>query len=91
MKCKKNHVRGKIYKDHLKFKGKKSNQKSIKKPINNKKIPVDKIIDYNYKQLRPVAQRQVDRLIKKLRDTDNLQLYTYQINKLIIQEQEKTK
>ncbi|MBN1802573.1 MAG: hypothetical protein JW891_13760 [Candidatus Lokiarchaeota archaeon] len=89
-KCKKNHIRGKIYKDHLKYQEKivkKSKTNCNKKDQKKRKIPIDKVIEYNYNKLRPLAQRQIDRLLKKLHNTENYQLYIYQINKLIIHEQ----
>ncbi|MFX1297395.1 MAG: hypothetical protein ACFFD2_21385 [Promethearchaeota archaeon] len=78
-KCKKNHHRGKIYKDHLKFK---EDKKTIK-ITNDEKITVD------FNSLRPIAKRQFNRLLKKMEKTGNQEIYRNEIIKLINNEKRK--
>ena len=74
LKCNKNHLRGKIYKEHLKYKGL---TKESEPPL---KIKQDKI---NLKEFRPVARRQLKRLLHKMKITPKKELYKNEINKLI--------
>ncbi|MFW9941231.1 MAG: hypothetical protein ACFFFT_09330 [Candidatus Thorarchaeota archaeon] len=72
-KCKKHHHRGNIYREHLKFK---------------KKDKCTKTVDYenikiNFESLRPIARRQLNRLLKKIDTTGNHEIYKMEIIKLI--------
>lgn len=95
-KCKRFHYHGKIYEDHLKYNDKEKNKKNISKNLNLKsrkenKIQSKKVMDFNYDTLRPIAKRQIDKLFDKMRTTHNNDLYVFQINKLIIHEQNRGK
>jgi hypothetical protein len=48
-------------------------------------IPSDKILKYNKKELRPIANRQIESLKKRGRLTGNHLVYVYQINKVKFQ------
>lgn len=95
-KCNRFHYRGEIYDKHLEYKEeelkKKDTSKFIgKKSKKKKKIPSDKVINFNYESLRPIAKRQIDRLYKKMRKTNNKELYIFQINKVILHEEKAMK
>ncbi|MFW9773905.1 MAG: hypothetical protein ACFFFB_08610 [Candidatus Heimdallarchaeota archaeon] len=77
-KCEKHHHRGKIFKKHLTF----------------KKEEVSKFTDYenlslDLESLRPIAKRQLSRLLKKMNLTGNHELYKKEIIKLIKNERKK--
>jgi hypothetical protein len=73
-KCKKNHHRGKIYRDHLVYKREEFN--------NNVNSEVDYTnIDLN--KLRPIAKRQLRKLLKKMKSSGNHEFYKNEIIKLI--------
>ncbi|MFX1572921.1 MAG: hypothetical protein ACFFB0_09235 [Promethearchaeota archaeon] len=75
-KCKKQHHRGKIYREHLKFK---QEMKSLKPPDKgNLKVSLE--------SFRSIAKRQLNRLLKKMDETGNHQLYKNEIIKLIKKE-----
>ncbi len=76
-KCNKYHYRGKIYENHLQYE-----EKKIKK----KKIPKDKILDFNMDQLRPIARRQISRLFDKMKTTKHNKFYIREINRIILYE-----
>ena len=46
-------------------------------------IPIDKILEYNEKKLRPIANRQIRSLINRRDLTRNYELYNDEIIKLI--------
>lgn len=73
-KCSRYHYRGKIYKEHKLYKKKKSNSDSYSR---------SRIIDFNFKELRPIAQRQVLRLIMKMKATDKKEMYIEHLNRVI--------
>lgn len=73
-KCKKYHYRGKIYKEHSDYK-KEDFNKDDYLDVENTKINLD--------TLRPIAKRQVRTLLKKMKLSDNHELYKNEINKLI--------
>ena len=77
LKCKKYHYRGKIYKNHLKYKVRKE-----------KKIPFKKtnIEDLEIETFRPIAKRQIMRLLRKMKLSNNLELYEKQIRRVILHE-----
>jgi hypothetical protein len=78
-KCKRYHHRGKIFKDHMKY----SKDHNIKdKEINSD----EEIIKLNLDEFRPIAKRQLNRLVKKANRTGNYELYKNQIIKLIKEE-----
>lgn len=77
---------GKIYKKHIKY----SNKNLIKKTSLDKvknEIPDDKILDFDTKKLRPIARRQLNRLLNKLRYKKKQELYIWEINRLLLHEQ----
>ncbi len=80
-KCKKNHYRGKIYKDHLVYK---RNEfiNDINPEIDYIKVDLD--------TLRPIAKRQLRKLLKKVKSSDNHELYRNEIIKLIEYENRKS-
>jgi hypothetical protein len=82
-KCNRNHYRGKIYKDHLNYRGKKNKKNKPKRSI-----PSDKFIEVDFKELRPIAQRQIQTLVMKMHQTKNFRMYTKEINKIILHEKE---
>jgi hypothetical protein len=49
-------------------------------------IPMDKILEYNEKELRPIANRQIESLKKRGAWTGNYPVYIHEINKVILQE-----
>ena len=49
-------------------------------------IPTDKILEYNEKELRPIANRQIESLKERKRLTGNDTVYNHEINKVILQE-----
>ena len=80
-KCKKYHHRGKIYKDHLKYKKEKEHLDNL----NNK----NQKLTINYDELRPIAKRQLHRLFRKMELTGNQELYKHEIFKLLENEKRK--
>jgi hypothetical protein len=76
--CQRYHYRGKIYTTHLQYKNDGPKKKSH--------IPTKKIIDFDMEELRPIAQRQVKTLLKKMRFTNKQDLYKKEINKVIMYE-----
>lgn len=71
-KCEGYHYRGEIYTKHLKFK--KSNQNKTYN-LKNKKI--------NLNELRPVAKKQIKRLLKKMKKSKRPEIYKSEIKKVI--------
>ncbi len=83
-KCKKNHFRGKIFEEHLKYRKKNNNANNKKK----NSIPSDKIIEFDFEELRPIARRQIRKLVMKMHYTKKFGLYTKEINKIILHEKD---
>lgn len=77
LKCKKYHFRGKIYKNHLEFKGGKE------KKIPSKKINIE---DLDIETFRPIAKRQIMRLLRKMRLSNKPEFYEKQIQRVILHE-----
>lgn len=76
LKCKKNHHSGKIYYEHKEHIGKKDDL-----------IPTDRIIEADLTNMREVADRQLERLLKRRELNPNrFELYTKRINELILYE-----
>jgi len=73
-KCKKYHYRGKIDKEHSDYKKEEFNKDDYL-DVENTKINLD--------TLRPIAKRQLRTLLKKMKLSDNHELYKNEINKLI--------
>lgn len=80
--CNQTHYKGKIYKDHRKY------------DLNN--IPNNRIIDYDNKDLRSIAKRQIGIWINKINKIKNnplnssrVDLYYQEINKIILLETNK--
>ncbi|TFF88164.1 MAG: hypothetical protein EU550_01815 [Promethearchaeota archaeon] len=80
-KCKKHHVRGRIYKEHLKY-------KQEEKVNFEKKFAPRKIRNMNIEELklRPIAKRQIRRLYKKMKLSNNSEIYKHEIEKIILKE-----
>ena len=78
-KCKKYHHRGKIYKVHLKFK----KEEEIKKTADYENLKID------LESLKPIAKRQLHRLLKKVNASGNHELYKNEIIKLIKNEKRR--
>jgi len=76
-KCKRKHKTGKIYNDHLEF----QEQEETEIPSNNILLNREGIMS-----LRPIAQRQIARLLKRLKLTNRRSLYIREINKVIMYE-----
>ena len=57
-----------------------------KKTIETDPIPMDKILEYNEKELRSIANRQIESLKKRRDWTRNFTVYNYEINKVILHE-----
>ncbi|MFX0030146.1 MAG: hypothetical protein ACFE8B_13125 [Candidatus Hermodarchaeota archaeon] len=72
-KCKRYHYRGKIYREHLKF-------KEIEENTNNSESKSFKV---EFESLRPIAKRQLNRLLKKIDKTGRNEIYEKEIIKLI--------
>ncbi len=49
-------------------------------------IPIDRILEYNEKELRPIANRQIKSLEKRRDLTRKFRLYNYYINQVILDE-----
>ncbi len=81
IKCKKHHHRGKIYKDHLKYKKKEAQEEHRNRQNEKTKI--------SYDDLRPIAKRQLRRLYRKMKLTGNHELYKQEIVKLIENEKRR--
>lgn len=73
-KCKRYHYRGKIYKEHKLYREKRN------KPIFYLR---NGIVDFNFNELRPIAQRQILTLIKRMKETNNKEMYIEQLNRVI--------
>lgn len=73
-KCLKHHHRGKIYKDHLQFK---------RQVIKNKNINSNEINFANFDTLRPIAKRQILKLLKKMKTSKKPGFYKNQIERVI--------
>lgn len=73
-KCKRYHYRGKIYDEHKLYREK---RKKFVSYLRNG------IIKVNFEKLRPIAQRQVLILIKKMKETSNKEMYIEQLNRVI--------
>ncbi len=78
-KCKKHHHKGKIYREHLKFK----EENKSTNTIDDENIRVD------LESLRPIAKRQLNRLLKKMDKTGNHELYKKEIINLIKKEKRR--
>ena len=72
-KCKRNHYRGKIYQKHLSYKKKNESKLSSK----------GKMTSLDFEKLRPIAQRQIRRLLERMEYTKNIELYKNEIKKVI--------
>ena len=83
-KCKRTHFRGKIFEEHLKYRKTRNNPKQKKKSS----IPSEKIIEFEFDELRLIARRQIQRLVMKMHKTKNFRLYTKEINKIILYEKD---
>jgi hypothetical protein len=81
-KCERNHHRGKIFKNHLKYK------KEKKTELKNENLD-DENIKVNLDDLRPIAKRQLRRLFKKAKRSGNYDLYKNEIIKLIKNEKRR--
>ncbi len=79
-KCKKYHYRGKIYKEHSDYK---------KEEFNKDNYPDVENIKINLDTLRPIAKRQLRRLLKKMESSGNHGLYKNEIIKLIRNEKRR--
>ncbi len=79
-KCKKYHYRGKIYKEHSDYKKEEFNKDNYP-DVENRKINLD--------TLRPIAKRQLRRLLKKMDSSGNHELYKNEIIKLIRNEKRR--
>jgi hypothetical protein len=73
-KCEKYHHRGKIYNDHLYFK---------REIIQNQTIYNEDEITINLDDLRPIAKRQLHKLLRKAKSSKNHELYKNEIIKLL--------
>jgi hypothetical protein len=73
-KCSKHHYRGKIYKDHIEFK---------KQEIDYESSNSEDIDFTNLKNLRPIAKRQILKLIRKMNTSKKPGLYKNQIKRVI--------
>ena len=58
-------------------------KKSSKKA---KKVHNDKILEFDFEELRPIAQKQINILFKKLNNKRRPKLYRREINKVILHE-----
>jgi len=74
--CERYQYRGKIYQKHLWYKKKKESNSILIKEIN----PLD------WEKLRPIAQKQIYVLFKKLSNSRRPILYKREINKVILHE-----
>ena len=73
--CNKDHVKGKLFKEHLMYRK------------HDRLIPTNRIVKANIKKLSPLAIRQLERLLsKKKTSKGNAHVYVYEINKLLIVE-----
>ncbi len=79
-KCNKYHYRGKIYKEHSDYK---------KEEFNKDNYPDVENIKINLDTLRPIAKRQLRRLLKKMESSSNHDLYKNEIIKLIRNEKRR--
>lgn len=71
-KCKRNHYRGQIYEDHLKY----------KKP----EIPDDDFLPFDEDKLPNVALRQIQSLLRRMTKSEDKRLYIKEINKILVEE-----
>lgn len=78
-KCKRYHHRGKIYKEHLKF----------KETEENANFSETETLKVEFESLRPIAKRQLNRLLKKIHENDSSEIYKKEIIKLIKNEKRK--
>ena len=81
-KCKRYHHHGKIFKEHIKYK------KEKKQKVKDKSF-VDEDLKINIDNLRPIAKRQLKRLVKKANRLGNYELYKNEIIKLIKNEKRR--
>ncbi len=90
LKCNRHHHEklGTIYEKHLKFSNKKILNKNELEQVKSK-IPDDKILEFDMKKLRPIAKRQINRLLKKLSYEKKPELYIWEINRLLLHEFER--
>lgn len=96
--CKRFHVRGKIHKEHLKYKkseqtedietkDEKEMNEVADKLENAEEIGLDEIdMEIELEELRNVAQRQITRLLEKAIITDQPDLYKREIKRLLVHE-----
>jgi hypothetical protein len=77
--CKNYHHRGKIFKDHYDFRRENTKRQSRDKGE----------IDINIDELRPIAKRQLYKLLRKAKKSNNLELYKNEIIKLIESEKRR--
>ena len=76
--------------------GKVSNDSAVREKITTishfdeitsfKNIPCDSILEHDLKQLRPIARRSIESLLRRRAYTKNFTLYNYEINRLILHE-----
>lgn len=78
-KCEKYHYRGKIFREHLYY----------KREIPKNQTYEEDNIKINLNDLRPIAKRQLLRLLKKAKTTKNHDLYRKEIIKLIENEKRR--
>ncbi|MFW9897201.1 MAG: hypothetical protein ACFFD7_15470 [Candidatus Thorarchaeota archaeon] len=78
-KCNIYHHRGKIFKDHYEFRRKKTKNQSYG----------GEELEINLDDLRPIAKRQLHRLLRKAKKSNNRELYKNEIIKLIESEKRR--
>lgn len=79
-KCKRYHNRGKIYKKHLQY-------KKIKKKSSKIQISADvDLKDVSFEDLRPIAQRQILSLLKRMTRAEYPEYYKKRIIRVIAHE-----
>jgi hypothetical protein len=78
--CKRYHHRGKIYKEHLQYKNSKKNSSKVQ-------ISKDfELKDVDFEELRPIAQRQILSLLKRMTRTEHPEYYKKRIIRVIAYE-----
>jgi hypothetical protein len=79
-KCKRYHHRGKIYKEHLQYRKNKQKKSSVQ-------ISQDiDLKDIDFDELRPIAQRQILSLLKRMTRTEHPEYYKKRIMRVIAYE-----
>ena len=59
--------------------------------VNSQHIPEDIILQCDFNSLRPIAQRQIISLLERRKLTQNYPLYNWEINRVILFEQQLIK